>query len=77
MRKTLAHLGRILVGLFCAVALTFAASQMLSARVELPCDAPPGTCMSHQDCDDACWVYNGTQNGGQCHDDDDCCTCLE
>lgn len=77
MRKLLGNLGRVLIGLFFAAALTFAAGQMLTARAELPCDTPEGTCTEDDDCFEACEIYNMTFNGGQCNTSRECCVCLD
>lgn len=76
MRTSLAGIGKALIALLFAVALTFAVSQVLSANSGADCDTPTGVCIDNEDCLEACMTYNGTEFGGWCLSGG-CCLCLE
>lgn len=76
MPTTLKTLAKALVALLFASALTLGISRSLTANASLACDTPTGVCTEHEDCDEACWIYNGTMFGGECQTGG-CCMCLE
>lgn len=76
MPTTLKTLAKALVALLFASALTIGISRSLTANASLACDTPTGVCTEHEDCDEACLIYNGTEFGGECQSGG-CCMCLE